>query len=179
MPSAPSLPAIESLSAAALVKHLPGLTALLCDAVASGASVGFLPPLATTDAAAYWDSVATALADGSRRLLIARDAGGTTVGTVQLDLVMRDNGRHRAEIAKLMVLRSSRRQGIGRALMVAVEAEARRLGRTTLVLDTRRGDPSETLYAALGYTLAGTIPHYARSASGQLDGTAIYYRVLD
>ncbi len=61
--------------------------------------------------------------------------------------------------------------------MLAIEERARRLGRTTLVLDTRRGDPSEALYASVGYTLAGVIPRYARSANGALDPSAFYYRL--
>jgi ribosomal protein S18 acetylase RimI-like enzyme len=91
---------------------------------------------------------------------------------------MRANGLHRAEVAKLMVHRAARRRGIARALMLALEDHARRLGRTTLVLDTRQGDPSERLYQSLGYQLAGAIPEYARSADGTLDATAIYYRLL-
>ena len=62
--------------------------------------------------------------------------------------------------------------------MLAVEEHARRLGRTTLVLDTRQGDPSERLYASVGYRLAGAIPAYAKSADGALDPSAFYYRLL-
>ena len=65
------------------------------------------------------ESVASALTDGRRRLWIARAAGGGIVGTVQLDLAGQTNGRHRAEVIKLMVLGSARRQGIGRLLMEA------------------------------------------------------------
>ena len=78
-----------------------------------------------------------------------------------------------------MVHTRARRRGIGRALMLAAEAEARRLGRSTLFLDTRLGDPSEILYRSLGWEFAGSIPRYARSAGGALDANAIYYRLLD
>ena len=78
-----------------------------------------------------------------------------------------------------MVHTQARRQGIGRALLRAVEAEARRRGRTTLVLDTRRGDRAERLYAGVGWTLAGLIPNYARSADGRLDPSAVYYKLLE
>ena len=151
---------------------------LLQDVVGGGASVGFLPPLGTDEAAAYWDGVVAALEGGGRRLWIARTADGGIVGTVQLDLAGQANGRHRAEVIKLMVLSRARRQGIGRLLMEAAEAEARRLGRTTLVLDTRQGDPSEALYRGMGWQSAGTIPRYARSADGTLHTTAFYYKLL-
>ena len=170
--------AIEPLDAAAVPRHRQALVALLRDVVDGGASVGFLPPLASDEAAAYWDSVAKALQDGSRRLWIARDDAGRIAGTVQLDLEQRANGNHRAEVMKLMVLTTTRRQGLGRALMEAAETEARRLGRTTLVLDTRQGDPSETLYRGMGWQPGGAIPRYARSADGTLHTTAFYYQLL-
>ena len=146
--------------------------------VDGGASVGFLPPLGAEEAKAYWDSVAAALTGGGRRLWIARAADGGIARTVQLDLAGQANGRHRAEVTKLMVVSSARRRGIGRLLMEAAEAEARKLGRTTLVLDTRQGDPSEALYRGMGWQPAGTIPRYARSADGTLHTTALYYKLL-
>ena len=128
---------------------------------------------------AYWQGVAVAIERGSRRLWVAREPDGTIAGTVQLDLETRPNGNHRAEVMKLMVHSACRRRGLGRALMLAAEDEARRLGRTTLVLDTRQGDPSERLYRALGWERGGVIPRYARSADGKLDASAFYYRLLD
>jgi len=160
------------------VRELRALVALLKDAVDSGASVGFLPPLAEAEGEAYWRGVIEDVRDGSCVLLGAREADGALVGTAQLVLAMRPNGSHRAEVAKVIVHTKARRRGIGRALMLALEERARRLGRTTLVLDTRRGDPSEQLYTSVGYTLAGVIPRYARSANGALDPSAFYYRVL-
>ena len=151
---------------------------LLQDVVDGGASVGFLPPLSAEEARAYWDSVAAALENGGRRLWVARATDGRILGTVQLDLASQANGRHRAEASKLMVVSSARRQGIGSLLMEAAEAEARGLGRTTLVLDTRQADPSEALYRAMGWQAAGTIPRYARSADGTLHTTAFYYKLL-
>ena len=171
--------AIEPLDAAAARAERPALIALLRDVVDDGASVGFLPPLSAEEAGEYWDGVAAALDGGGRRLWVARTAGEGLAGTVQLDLERRANGDHRAELIKLMVVTRARRRGIARALMLAAEAAARRLGRTTLFLDTRLGDPSEILYRSLGWEFAGSIPRYARSAGGALDANAIYYRLLD
>jgi acetyltransferase len=152
---------------------------VLTDSVDGGGSVGFLPPLARGEAARYWQEVEAAIERSSRRLWVAREANGGIIGTVQLSLETRPNGSHRAEVMKLMVLGDHRRRGIGRALMQAAEEEARRLGRTTLVLDTRAGDPSEELYRSMGWTRAGVIPRYARSAGGALDATAFYFKLLD
>jgi len=175
---APGSVVIDVLSAERAAQELPVLVALLKDAVDSGASVGFLPPLGDAEGEAYWRSVIEAVREGSCVLLGAREADGTLVGTAQLLLATRPNGSHRAEVAKVIVHTKARRRGIGRALMLAIEERARRLGRTTLVLDTRRGDPSEGLYTSVGYTLAGVIPRYARSANGALDPSAFYYRLL-
>jgi acetyltransferase len=153
--------------------------AVLTDSVDGGASVGFLPPLDTGEAGRYWQGVEAAIEKGSRRLWVAREANGALTGTVQLDLETRPNGSHRAEVMKLMVHSLRRRRGLGRALMQAAEQDARRLGRTTLVLDTRAGDPSEPLYRSMGWVRAGVIPRYARSAGGALDPTAFYYKLLD
>jgi ribosomal protein S18 acetylase RimI-like enzyme len=171
--------AIERLDAAAAARELPDLIALLRDSVDGGASVGFLPPLATTEAADYWRHVAADVAEGSRVLLAARDAGGRLVASAQLELAGKPNARHRAEVQKVMVLSAARRRGLGRALMLALEEEARHHGRTTLVLDTREGDPSERLYRSVGWQLAGAVPRYARSAGGGLDGSAFYWKLLD
>jgi ribosomal protein S18 acetylase RimI-like enzyme len=169
---------VEALAASEARAAAPALVALLRDVVDAGASVGFLPPLAPSTASAYWQAVAAAIEDGSRVLLAARRAeDGAIVGSAQLDLATRENARHRAEVAKVMVLGAARRQGIGRALMLAAEEHARRLGRTTLVLDTRSGDPSERLYASVGWERVGVIPRYAASAGGMLDATAFYYKL--
>jgi GNAT superfamily N-acetyltransferase len=154
------------------------LVALLRDTVESGASIGFLPPLGDAEAASYWATVAAGLREGSRVVLAARDGELGLVGSAQLELAMRANARHRAEVSKVMVHRRARRRGVGRALMLALNDHARRLGRTTLILDTRQGDPSEVLYRAAGWTFAGAIPAYARSATGTLDATAFYYKLL-
>lgn len=150
---------------------------LLQDAVDSGASVGFLPPLSREAADDYWTSVEQRLRSHGVVLLAARNESGI-VGSVQLVLTPNPNGRHRAEIIKLLVHRRARRRGVGRALMNAVEVQAAALGRKLLVLDTRKGDFAERLYAAMGYVRFGEVPRYARSGSGELHTTVFFYRDL-
>lgn len=154
------------------------LVALLRDAVDSGASIGFVPPLDEREARGYWTGVRAALSAGNRVLLAAVEQG-EILGAVQLDLATMPNARHRAEVMKLMVHRAARRRGIGRALMVALEDAARLAGRLLLVLDTRPGDSAEQLYLGLGYAPAGVIPRYALSAAGTLDATVYMYKELD
>ena len=172
-----SIPSIQRVSPEEGPAVLPHLIHLLQDAVASGASVGFLAPLSTEAAQDYWNTVFEEVAQDTCVLLVAREAG-QIVGSVQLALAMKPNAQHRAEVQKLFVLSSQRRRGIGRALMQKVELVARHAGRTLLVLDTRQGDSAEQLYRTLEYCEVGIIPAYARSASGTLDSTIIFYKIL-
>ena len=171
---------INTLSAADIQTSMSQLVALFQDALDSGAALGFLPPLSTEAATAYWQRVAEGVQTGALVLLVARDA--TTheiVGTVQLAPAPQSNGRHRAEVMKMMVHRRARRRGVARQLLHALEAEARLRGRTTLVLDTRAGDVAEPLYQSVGYRMAGTIPDFAQSADGSLHATVLYYKLLE
>ncbi|GAA4369678.1 GNAT family N-acetyltransferase [Hymenobacter saemangeumensis] len=158
---------------------IPQLAGLLQHVVDGGAALGFLAPLSPEGATAYWQEVVQDLEAGPRLLLVARHAETNEVlGTVQLDPATRPNGLHRAEVAKMMVHSKARRQGIGRQLLQALETQARQLGRTTLVLDTREGDVAEPLYQGMGYQRAGRIPDYARSSDGTLHATVVYYKLL-
>ena len=168
---------IERLDADRARARLPELVSLLQEVVNNGGTVGFMPPLSDQEATAYWQGVARALEEPLRVLLIAEE-NAEIVGTVQLELCGRSNGLHRAEVMKVMVHPSSRNRGIGAQLMSAIELEARSASRTTLVLDTRQGEPSERLYASLGYIRAGTIPEYAMSADGTLHATVYMYKLL-
>lgn len=154
-------------------KLLEQLSSLLIHVVEDGASIGFLPPLLEQDTNEYWQQV---LEPGVRMWVAMR--GEQVAGTVQLHLAMKANGSHRAEIAKLMVSPDIRRSGIARLLMQTAEQAAKYENRTLLVLDTRAGDPSNLLYQSLGYIEAGRIPRFARSASGQLDDTILYYKEI-
>jgi len=154
------------------------LVDLLIDAVDSGASIGFMPPITFDQALDYWREVMVAMRTGRRLLLVAMDEN-LAQGAVQIDLEPRANGNHRAEAIKLFVHRRARRRGIARALMLEVESTARRLGRTLLLMDTRKGGEAEKMCQSLGYIRYGEVPAYARSGNGQLDTTSFFYRQLD
>jgi ribosomal protein S18 acetylase RimI-like enzyme len=153
---------------------LEQLAELLVAVVEQGASVGFLPPLDASDATIYWQH---AIGAHNAVFLVARN-DGKIVGTVQLEYSTKKNGRHRAEVNKLLVHPHAQRLGIGRKLMTELEAIASENGWTTLHLDTREGDTSNDFYQSQGWTLAGIIPRWAESADGSLDGTVFYYKLL-
>ena len=154
-----------------------GLVADLClllqDNVARGASVGFLNPLRLHVAAEYWHGALRTLGR-SQRMWVALH-GERAVGTVQLALCERENGQHRAEVQKLMVLGGYRRRGIASRLLDLVDACADAEGRTLLVLDTAAGSSAEHLYQARGWDRAGAIPSFAREPDGALAPTVLYF----
>ena len=169
--------AIAALPVAPSESDLRDLAALLRDAVEGGASVGFMLPLRDEDIAAFWQDVFTDAKAGKRLVLAVRDRD-RIVGSTQLELAGRPNSRHRAELQKLLVLRSHRGRGIGRALIEGAEAAARAHQRSLIVLDTSTTGNAVNLYAHCGYTRAGVIPRYARDPDGPLIDTAIYYKEL-
>lgn len=156
----------------------PQLIALLRDAVASGASLGFWDPLDEALAREYWEDVYAQMRAGSLRLLVARQ-GDIVVGSVQLALATKQNAIRRAEVVKLMTHRSARRQGIGGSLMRAVERLAYDEGRRLLVLDTNTGTDAERLYRRLGYRELGVIPDYTIGPDGVGYASTFFFKPLD
>jgi acetyltransferase len=154
-----------------------GLIELLRDSVENGASVGFLAPLKRELAEAFWHDMLRE-AGSSRVILIATTEQGDVAGSVQLALGQKENGRHRAEVQKLLVHSRYRNQGLGRRLMEAIEHEAQQRGITLLVLDTIEGELAEQLYLKLGYVRVGEIPNYASFPDGRLWTTVIFYKEL-
>jgi GNAT superfamily N-acetyltransferase len=157
--------------------QIDGLAGVLIDCVEGGASVSFMHPLTRDRAVAFWRRVAQGVAAGARALLVGEDAGGLC-GTVQLVLEQPENQPHRADLAKMLVHRRARRQGLGAALMRAAEATARECGKTLLVLDTVTGGDAERLYERLGWERVGVIPGYALWPQGGLCSTTVFYRNL-
>lgn len=151
------------------------LVDLLEDAVVDGASVGFILPFDRELGREYWRESFRQAVAGLKAIFVAK-LEGRIVGTVILAYPAQQNGACRAEVQRLLVLRSARRRGIGSKLMAALEAAAVEDGRVLLFLNTRTGDPPEELYRRLGYQTVGTIPDFAFNPDGSLNTTTIMYR---
>lgn len=170
-------PVIEPLTLPVGESDLRALAELLVDAVGSGAAVSFLSPL-TMERAEHWWRSSMSASHARAIVLVARDVEGI-VGTVQLHPAWAPNQPHRAEISKLLVHRRSRRMGLGRRLMQAIEDAARRDGVGLLTLDAKRGVAADRLYRQLGWTAAGTIPGYALDPDGTPHDAVIFYKDLN
>jgi GNAT superfamily N-acetyltransferase len=172
-PAAPAIRRLTDVSEA----QMRGLAELLIDCVAGGAPVHFMHPLEPDKAEAFWRDVAADVLSGRRALLVAEDATGI-VGTVQLLLAQPENQPHRADLAKMLVHRRARRQGLGAALMAAAERVAIECRKTLLVLDTAAGSDADRLYARLGWQPVGVIPNYSLATHSGWCDTRYYYREL-
>jgi len=157
--------------------EIDGLSDVLIDCVEAGASVSFMLPITRATAEAFWRGVAKSIAKGERVVLVAEDARGI-VGTVQVIWAAPENQPHRADVSKMLVHRRGRRQGVGAALLAAIEAQARAAGRTLLVLDTITGGDAERLYARHGWQQCGHIPNYALMPGGELASTTVFFKSL-
>lgn len=167
---------IEELKPPVSDRDIRDLASLLLDAIESGAGVSFMNSLDMQTAERWWrETIANA---GERAIfVVARDAEGIA-GTVQLHAAWAPNQRHRGEIAKMLVHRRARRQGIGAALMADMERRAREAGFTLLTLDTVRGSAAEKLYERSGWTRVGVIPNYALDPNGAPCDTVVFYKDL-
>jgi predicted N-acetyltransferase YhbS len=167
---------VERLERPVAEKDVRDLACLLVDAIDSGAGASFLAGLTESEAATWWQSI---LSSSSNRavILVARDADGV-VGTVQLQPSWAPNQPHRADVAKLIVHRRARRQGIARSLMLALENAAVAEGFSLLVLDTCRGSDAERLYASTGWIRVGVVPGFALNPDGSLCDTVFFYKRL-
>jgi len=158
-------------------REIQGLSDVLIDCVEGGASVSFMLPMTRLKAEAYWKSLAEGISRGERDVLVAEDAAGI-VGTVQVVFSQPENQPHRGDVAKMLVHRRGRRQGVGAALLAAAEKSALAAGKTLLVLDTVTGSDGYRLYSRHGWQRVGEIPNYALWPDGRLCPTTVFYKAL-
>ncbi|MEN9628143.1 MAG: hypothetical protein RJA10_1370, partial [Pseudomonadota bacterium] len=160
---------------------LPALVHLLQACVAGGASIGWPTPPSDDVATAFWRGCIAAAAQGERRFWLALEAPAdpaSVVGSTQLALAGMPNGRHRAEVMKVMVHPRARRRGLAGALLAHAERQALAQGRWLLVLDTLTGSDAERLYTRLGWQLCGRIPDYAELGDGRTEATTMMFKRL-
>ena len=158
--------------------YVEALADVLIDCVEGGASVSFMLPISRATAVGFWTRVAHGVARNERILLVAEDAGGKVVGTVQVIVDQPENQPHRADVAKMLVARRARRQGVAQRLMAAADEAARNAGKSVLVLDTVTGGDAERLYARAGWQRVGVVPNYALMPDGTLCGTTFFHKQL-
>ncbi|GAB3070475.1 GNAT family N-acetyltransferase [Salinicoccus sesuvii] len=149
------------------------LSRLFQAVVATGAPMNYYHPMHYETAMNYWAGV---LSDYNRLFVAVLD--GEIVGTVQLHLSDKENGQHRAEIAKLMTHPKAQRKGVARSLLRHAEQAAIEEQRWLLMLDTEKEGPANALYLSEGYQLVGEVPAYSQDAFGEYKDGHVYYKLL-
>ncbi|KVU66025.1 acetyltransferase [Burkholderia ubonensis] len=169
---------IRRVSGDEVTTYIDALSDVLIDCVEGGASVSFMSPISRDTAARFWRQVADGVIRGERILLVAERADGRVVGTVQLITALPENQPHRADVAKMLVHRDARRQGVGARLMAAADNAARAAGKAVLVLDTVTGSDAARLYERAGWRRVGDVPNYALMPDGRYCATTFFHKQL-
>jgi len=143
---------------------------------------------AVAETTAIWNEVLVDL-DDRRRWWNARRAAGFPVLVAEIDGRVAGYGsfgdfrafdgyRHTVEHS-VYVAESLRRRGAARALMVALEARARALGKHAMVAGIEAGNAASiALHRELGFTPAGVLPQVGRKFDRWLD-LAFLVKLLD
>lgn len=170
-------PSIRRLNATETEARIAALGSILGDAVAHGASVNFLAGVSAAATEGFWRRQIPAIAAAETLLFVAED-GVRLMGTVLLMFAHQPNAPHRAEIGKMLVHSTARRQGVRRRLLTSAEEAARAAGRTLLMLDTETGSAGDLLCRSCGWMPLGVVPNHAFTPDGRLAPTTLYYKAL-
>lgn len=170
---------ITRLSAEEFAAHVEDLSGLLTAVVADGASLGFVSPFDQDAARQWWNTQLAEVSAGRLIVWVAHTADAKRIsGTISLALERKPNGRHRADVVKLMVHRDARGKGLARALLATAESAAAQAGARLLLLDTVTGSPADQLYQSAGWTRYGIVPSYATDPSGSFEDASFFYKQL-
>jgi GNAT superfamily N-acetyltransferase len=168
---------VHPLDAVEATSRLDELADILVDAVAHGASVNFMADFSHPKARMFWQDQLPGLTNRTKRLFVAEHRN-RLLATALLTFAHQPNAPHRAEIGKMLVHSTARRQGIGRRLLALVETAAHQAGRTLLLLDTETGSAGDLLYRSCGWVEIGRIPDHAFRPDGRLAETTAFYKTL-
>lgn len=152
------------------------LVELIHDAIHHHHSVGFLLSTTKEELREFWLEEIAHL-KMSNTFVIARHSD-RIIGIVILSRETRPNGRHRAELRKLIVHSDFQRLGIGKALVDEATLVAKTLGLSLLYLDSATDFLVDTVYESWGWQKAGSIPDYSSKPDGTLEPTTYFYKRL-
>jgi GNAT superfamily N-acetyltransferase len=168
---------IVRLDADAVAARSAELGTILVDCVEGGASVSFMGGIGQAEAEGVFKALVAPVRAGDG-ILLGAFSGSVLRGMIHVVMATPQNQRHRAEFSKLMVHRAARWRGLGRALILAAEDEARGGGKSLITLDTTVGSLAERLFAGLDYRRAGVIPGYALHPGGVPSDAVFFWKPI-
>ena len=175
-PSAYTIKQIKSPSEAS-TEVRKSLVNLIKDSVANNYSVGFMQDSTEADFEKFWlDEIAKC--DSQNGIFIAL-ADEEVLGSVIVTRELRANGRHRAELRKLLVHSKAQKMGIGTALEKLATSFAKEIGLKLLYLDSATSYLINGVYEKWGWTKSGEIPNFAKNPDGSLVSTWFFYKILN
>lgn len=157
-----------------LTSDIDVLVELIHNAISTNNSVGFLHTTTKSELIEFWQNEIKEL-ETANTFLVARD-GIRIVGIVILTRETRPNGRHRAELRKLIVHSEYQRNGIAHTLETQATDLARDYGLKLLYLDSATDFLVERVYESWGWQKAGSIPDYSSKPDGTLEPTTYFYK---
>ncbi|MGW8761065.1 N-acetyltransferase family protein [Streptomyces sp. NPDC055815] len=142
---------------------------ILADLVRGGAALGWVEPPSPDEVAELLDHVLAAVRAGDGALR-ATYVDRRLVGFGYWLRYARPTHRPHADLEKLAVDSAAQGLGVGRALTVALIADAREAGIEVLTLDAR-GDNTNALhlYRTLGFTEYGRLPDFVAVGERRYD----------
>ncbi|KAJ3830449.1 acyl-CoA N-acyltransferase [Lentinula raphanica] len=174
---------------------VPQLAVLLKSCIDSNITMNFLQPFSLEDASEFWLAAEESVIQGKELVMIAQEDTKEPVteiiegsgepsndmthdpstqppvvlGCVILYLAQTPNAKHRGEVGKLIVHQEHRKRKIGKMLLDCLEDEARKDGRTIIILDTQTGSGAEKFYEHIGYCKVGVgvIPDASLAPDGK------------
>ncbi|KAJ3760529.1 hypothetical protein EV360DRAFT_68633 [Lentinula raphanica] len=171
---------------------VPQLAVLLKSCIDSNITMNFLQPFSLEDASEFWLTAEESVIQGKQLVMIAQEdtkepvtemVGGSegpsndmthdpstvppvVLGCVILYLAQTPNAKHRGERGHFPLGNSDVKK-IGKMLLDCLEDEARKDGRTIIILDTQTGSGAEKFYEHIGYCKVGVIPDASLAPDGK------------
>ena len=149
---------MEFTVADATTADIPGIAAILDDAILNSVAAWREAPLSEAEMAAWFGGRVRDYA-----VLVARDGAGAVLGYASYGSFRAYSGyRHTVEHS-VYVRADARGQGIGRALLEALIVRARAQGLHVMIGGLESGNaPSLALHAALGFVETARMPEVGR-----------------
>ena len=154
------------------------LVQLLAEVIEDGGSMGFFADVTTTELNKFWAYEFSKVRSGVNVLVCAMDPEDICVAAGILTFETKANGRHRADVRKLMTHPQYRHMGIASQILTRLETIASERGVHLLSLRTKEGSAASVLYSHMGWTLMGSVPNYAAGPDRSPHSVSFYYKEL-
>jgi ribosomal protein S18 acetylase RimI-like enzyme len=143
---------------------------ILADLVAAGAALGWVEPPDQAEVAALIADVLAAVHAGDASLRASLGEDGTLLGLGYWQRYERPTHWPHADLQKVAVAPGAQGRGVGRALVTALVADARKADIEVLTLDCRADNVSALhLYESLGFTEYGRLEKFAAFGERRYD----------